>query len=284
MANSREEQLRNNRRLARQITGAIALVLVIIGLFTVLNWMVAAVRAALDDSDRRAMYEDRVYGLVMFDVPPFSDVSQVDETVFRQAAIWGTVYKAQSNGTLNDYERDEQTGSLILPQLEIDTYLTNLLGPDYQLTEGSFETEEFVYTYDEARQGYLVPVTGAVGLYTPEVERITNYIAKQQSYLGPFELPKVEMEGEEGGMGDTSDIGSWDPLCGQAAHLIVATQQGSTSMIQRKFAIGYNRAGRIMDQLERAGVVGATQGSKPREVLYADENSLQMRLDQLGIK
>ena len=119
---------------------------------------------------------------------------------------------------------------------------------------------------------------------TPEVERITNYIAKQQSYLGPFELPKVEMEGEEGGMGDTSDIGSWDPLCGQAAHLIVATQQGSTSMIQRKFAIGYNRAGRIMDQLERAGVVGATQGSKPREVLYADENSLQMRLDQLGIK
>ena len=71
MANSREEQLRNNRRLARQITGAIALVLVIIGLFTVLNWMVAAVRAALDDSDRRAMYEDRVYGLVMFDVPPF---------------------------------------------------------------------------------------------------------------------------------------------------------------------------------------------------------------------
>ena len=174
MANSREEQLRNNRRLARQITGAIALVLVIIGLFTVLNWMVAAVRAALDDSDRRAMYEDRVYGLVMFDVPPFSDVSQVDETVFRQAAIWGTVYKAQSNGTLNDYERDEQTGSLILPQLEIDTYLTNLLGPDYQLTEGSFETEEFVYTYDEARQGYLVPVTGAVGLYTPEVERIWN--------------------------------------------------------------------------------------------------------------
>lgn len=174
MANSREEQLRNNRRLARQFTGAIALVLIVIGLFTVLHWMVTAVRAALDDSDRRAMYEDRVYGLVMFDVPPFADVSQVDETVFRQAAIWGTVYKAQSNGTLNDYERDEQTGSLILPQLEIDTYLTNLLGPDYPVTEGSFETEEFVYTYDEARQGYLVPVTGAVGLYTPEVERIWN--------------------------------------------------------------------------------------------------------------
>ena len=119
---------------------------------------------------------------------------------------------------------------------------------------------------------------------TPEVERITNYIAQQQSYLGPFELPKVEMEGEGGGIGDTADIGSWDPLLHQAAQLVVATQQGSTSMIQRKFAIGYNRAGRIMDQLEKIGVVGAAQGSKPREVLYADESSLQMRFDQMGIK
>ena len=119
---------------------------------------------------------------------------------------------------------------------------------------------------------------------TPEVERITNYIATQQSYLGPFELPRVEAEGDGMMGGDASDLGSWDPLCGQAAQLIVATQQGSTSMIQRKFAIGYNRAGRIMDQLERAGVVGAAQGSKPREVLYADESALQMRLDQLGIK
>ena len=118
---------------------------------------------------------------------------------------------------------------------------------------------------------------------TPEVERITNYIAQQQSYLGPFELPKVEAEGDSP-LGDASDVGSWDPLCRQAAELIVASQQGSTSMIQRKFSIGYNRAGRIMDQLEKAGVVGGMQGSKPREVLYADENSLLMRLEQLGIK
>ena len=55
-------------------------------------------------------------------------------------------------------------------------------------------------------------------------------------------------------------------------------------MIQRKFSIGYNRAGRLMDQLEKAGIVGAAQGSKPREVLYADESSLQMRFDQVGIK
>ena len=172
MANSREEQLRNNRRLARQLVGAVALILVVIGLFTVLNWCVAALRAALDDSDRRERYADRVYGLVMFDVVPFEDASQVDSSIFRQAAIWGIVYQAQKNGTLDDYERDAQTGSLILPQLEVDTYLTNLLGPDYPLVEGDFETEEFIYTYDEEKQGYLVPVTGSVGLYTPEVQRI----------------------------------------------------------------------------------------------------------------
>lgn len=184
MANSREEQLRDSRRLARQLLGAVALVLVVIGLFTVLNWCVGALRAALDDSDRRERFADRVYGLVMFDVLPFDDVSQVDSTVFRQAAIWGTVYQAQKDGTLDDYDRDTETGSLILPQLEIDTYLTNLLGPDYPLEEGSFETEEFIYNYDADRQGYLVPVTGAVGRYTPEVEKIWTQSGKTYVTVG----------------------------------------------------------------------------------------------------
>jgi S-DNA-T family DNA segregation ATPase FtsK/SpoIIIE len=67
----------------------------------------------------------------------------------------------------------------------------------------------------------------------------------------------------------------------EAAELVVAHQQGSTSLIQRKFSIGYNRAGRIMDQLERAGVVGPTQGSKARDVLCVDLTDLQMRLDAL---
>lgn len=115
---------------------------------------------------------------------------------------------------------------------------------------------------------------------TPEVERIANYIAKQQSYLGPFELPKVEMEGDDGNMGAV-DMTHLDPLFEEAARLIVANQQGSTSMIQRKFAIGYNRAGRLMDQLEKAGIVGAAQGSKPRDVLCIDDNDLEMRLNNL---
>ena len=116
---------------------------------------------------------------------------------------------------------------------------------------------------------------------TPEVERIANYIARQQSYAGPFELPKVEMEGgDDGGVGAV-DMAHLDPLFEEAAQLIVATQQGSTSMIQRKFSIGYNRAGRLMDQLEKAGFVGPAQGSKPREVLCVDPTDLEMRLNNL---
>lgn len=114
---------------------------------------------------------------------------------------------------------------------------------------------------------------------TPEVEHIANYIARQQSYAGPFELPRVEAEGEESG--SNVDMGSLDPLFDEAARMIVATQQGSTSMIQRKFSIGYNRAGRLMDQLEKAGIVGSAQGSKPREVLCIDETDLEMRLNNL---
>ena len=77
-------------------------------------------------------------------------------------------------------------------------------------------------------------------------------------------------------------MGRLDPLFEDAARLVVIHQQGSTSLIQRKFAIGYNRAGRIMDQLEKAGIVGPTQGSKAREVsLCMDDNDLEMRLNNL---
>ncbi len=114
---------------------------------------------------------------------------------------------------------------------------------------------------------------------TPEVERITSYVAKQQSYLGPFELPRVEMEGEDDGGLGAVDMTHLDPLFEEAARLIVVSQQGSTSMIQRKFAIGYNRAGRLMDQLEKAGIVGSAQGSKPREVLCMDDNELENKLN-----
>lgn len=115
---------------------------------------------------------------------------------------------------------------------------------------------------------------------TPEVEEITKFIAKQQGYPTAFFLP--EYVSEDGGSDLTDvDMGRLDPLFEEAARLIVVHQQGSTSLIQRKFSIGYNRAGRIMDQLEKAGIVGPTQGSKARDVLCMDENDLEMRLNNL---
>lgn len=114
---------------------------------------------------------------------------------------------------------------------------------------------------------------------TPEVEEITQYIGKQQGYSHAFELPEYVGESSEDKIG-SFDMNDRDPLFDEAARLIVVHQQGSTSLIQRKFAIGYNRAGRLMDQLEAAGIVGPTQGSKARDVLIADEYSLEQKINQ----
>ena len=115
---------------------------------------------------------------------------------------------------------------------------------------------------------------------TPEVERIGEYIHKQQGYPMVFPLPEV-VEESEGGPSDDFDAGHLDPLFEEAAQLVVSRQQGSTSTIQRQFAIGYNRAGRIMDQLEQAGIVGPAQGSKPRQVLCQDILELASKIANL---
>ena len=111
---------------------------------------------------------------------------------------------------------------------------------------------------------------------TPEVERINEYIEKQCGPTEPMALPEpANDDAGDGGSGMASgDVGALDPFFEEAARAIVATQQGSTSMIQRRFSIGYNRAGRLMDQLAKAGIVGDAQGSKPREVLITDDNQL----------
>ena len=116
---------------------------------------------------------------------------------------------------------------------------------------------------------------------TPEVERIVDFISRQQGYPTPFLLPEVEDDSENGGSSADVDMNRLDPLFEEAARLLIYHQQGSTSLIQRKFSIGYNRAGRIMDQLERAGIVGPANGSKAREVLCMDENDLSMRMNNL---
>ena len=121
---------------------------------------------------------------------------------------------------------------------------------------------------------------------TKEVERVCAHIAKQQGYPTPYILPEpdeVSDMGDGGGGGSRGEISidKLDPLFADAARVVVLAQHGSTSLIQRKLEIGFNRAGRIMDQLCKMGIVGEQEGSKPRQVLCADEADLEFRLKSM---
>ena len=117
---------------------------------------------------------------------------------------------------------------------------------------------------------------------TPEIESVNDFIAAEPGPLDAMELPEPDDPNGAGfGGAIEGDAKNLDPYFDEAAHAIVISQQGSTSMIQRRFSIGYNRAGRLMDQLEKAGIVGAAQGSKPREVLLQDEASLNVHLARI---
>lgn len=114
---------------------------------------------------------------------------------------------------------------------------------------------------------------------TPEIDRITEFIGSQKGYASAHYLP--EYVGENGSESSEVDLQKRDGIFDEAARLVVQHQQGSTSLIQRKFSIGYNRAGRIIDQLEAAGVVGPFEGSKARQVLIQDDYSLEQLLKEM---
>ena len=110
---------------------------------------------------------------------------------------------------------------------------------------------------------------------TPEVEDICEFIGAQKAYPSAFMLPEYTGDKDGDGLGGPSgDPMDRDPKFEEAARIVVALQQGSASVIQRKMSIGFNRAGRIVDQLEAAGIIGAFNGSKAREVLVQDEATL----------
>ena len=111
---------------------------------------------------------------------------------------------------------------------------------------------------------------------TPEVDVITDFIGSQRAYASAHLLP--EYQDEESGTSLDIDIADRDPLFEEAAYVIVSAQQGSASLIQRKLKLGYNRAGRIIDQLEAAGIVGPFEGSKARQVMVSDVLSLEQFL------
>jgi len=115
---------------------------------------------------------------------------------------------------------------------------------------------------------------------TPEVEKIVDFIGDQQGYGSAHHLPEPEMDDEDGG-GKSVDLKNRDKLFDDCARLVVQMQSGSTSNLQRRLNLGYNRAGRIMDQLEAAGIVGAANGSKPREVFFKSESELEEYLSTI---
>ncbi|MBL7826835.1 MAG: DNA translocase FtsK [Saprospiraceae bacterium] len=120
---------------------------------------------------------------------------------------------------------------------------------------------------------------------TPEVERVIDFIANQQGFAEPFFLPEFHPDGEgSGGQGKSFSLSEMDDMLEDAARLVVETQHGSTSMIQRRMKLGYNRAGRIMDQLEGLGIVGPAEGSKPREVLFYSMDELNTFFQKLHEK
>ena len=116
---------------------------------------------------------------------------------------------------------------------------------------------------------------------TPEIEELTEYIGSQQGYPAAFHLPEYVGDEDTGNGNNDVDLKKRDPLFDEAARLVVQHQQGSTSLIQRRMQLGYNRAGRIIDQLEAAGIVGPFEGSKAREVIVQDPQTLEQILKRL---
>jgi S-DNA-T family DNA segregation ATPase FtsK/SpoIIIE len=116
---------------------------------------------------------------------------------------------------------------------------------------------------------------------TPEVEKICEFIGEQRAYPDALLLPEYVGEGGEGNSDFDSD--ELDSMFADAARIVVTSQQGSASLLQRKLKLGYNRAGRLVDQLEGMGIIGPFQGSKAREVLYSDIVALEEFLQSKGL-
>lgn len=157
------------------------------------------------------------------------------------------------------------------------------LGSDSQIILGHPDANRLVGQGDMfcINNNELVRVQCAF-VNTAEIEIVNEYISQQPGPIEPWELPEPSIERGDSLSNATMDENSLDPLFEEAAYFIVNSQQGSTCMIQRRFCIGYNRAGRLMDQLEKEGIVGAAQGIKPREVHVKSIDELNLKLAKLA--
>ena len=197
MANSitKEEHERNKRRRFRQLLGAVLCLLILIGAFNVLAAAVSGVAALFDDTDKKLEYEARLQTLVMFDPLPFPSLDQMDDStaaLVKESAIWSALYTAQQSSTgLDNYERDPDTDALIMPAVDVDAAVAALYGPDFKIEHGSFDGVDMSYIYLEDQQGYLIPVTSQMGLYTPKVEQLKKQDGKLRVTVGYVPTPAL---------------------------------------------------------------------------------------------
>ena len=192
MTISKEEQARNHRRRRRQMWGVLICIFVMIGVFTVIKTMKDGIVSLFDQSEEYTMYENRLEGMVMFDPLPFDSIANMNDTTLRSAAVWGTVYDIlDTEYGLSTYTRDEETDMALLPAVEVDAYLTRLLGPSFKLDHRSFDGEDdMTITFDETRQCYLIPVTSMVSSYTPRV--VDMFKRSGQLYVTVGYIPNAD--------------------------------------------------------------------------------------------
>ena len=171
MAITKEDYIRKQRRRARQLLGLFVAMLAMLGLLTLVNLGVGMVRGLFDDTAQRAAFEEKVEGFVLFDPLPFSGgIQNCNEQNLRSTAVWGTLYAVLDTPTgLTNYELDAETQQVLLPAVEVDAYLAQIVGPDFKLEHKSFEMEGMLMEFDTARQCYLIPATGTVGSYEATV-------------------------------------------------------------------------------------------------------------------
>ena len=180
-----EEHARRQRRRVRQLLGLLVCLLVIVGIFTVVTRGVRIVGGLFDNSALKEELASRLQCYVMLDPLPFDSVDQADPNQIKEYAIWTTVNNAlATNGSLDSYERDPDTDGIILPTLEVDAAIARLFGPDYKVTHETFESSDMTFLYLEDKQGYLIPVTGQVGMYTPQVEQIKKNSGRMYVTVG----------------------------------------------------------------------------------------------------
>ena len=188
-----EEHARLHRRRARQALGLLVALLVLIGAVTVLRAGVGFVANLFDDTEQRQEYEDKLEGLVLFDPMPFDGIGNIDDLTLREAAVWGCVYNIQeTQGGFENYNTDPDTEQLLLPSVEVDAYLSKLVGPSFKLTHRSFEMEDMNIEFDETTQCYKIPVTGSVGYYRASVVKLFKKGGKLHVTVGYIPMASTD--------------------------------------------------------------------------------------------